>query len=156
MVKVDLVKVYEELRKLMAEEYLTGEFGSVSATVVEEKLSTEEMGKVGVKNISNSKRFKTGYDRIKQQKKDIRQDYRKVVTEGKKIGKWKTGIDNWDTKKKVWGGSPAPNYVKNTAYTDLVQNEEKSHFLRKATTLRTSKEVLLVVIKSFLLQGQPV
>ena len=69
MVKVDLVKVYEELRKLMAEEYLTGEFGSVSATVVEEKLSTEEMGKVGVKNISNSKRFKTGYDRIKQKKK---------------------------------------------------------------------------------------
>ena len=69
MVKVDLVKVYEELRKLMAEEYLTGEFGSVSATVVEEKLSTEEMGKVRVKNISNSKRFKTGYDRIKQKKK---------------------------------------------------------------------------------------
>ena len=53
----------------MAEEYLTGEFGSVSATVVEEKLSTEEMGKVRVKNISNSKRFKTGYDRIKQKKK---------------------------------------------------------------------------------------
>ena len=69
MVKVDLVKVYEELRKLMAEEYLTGEFESVSATVVEEKLSTEEMGKVRVKNISNSKRFKTGYDRIKQKKK---------------------------------------------------------------------------------------
>lgn len=49
--------------------------------------------------------MKTEYERIKEKIKDIRQGYRKAVTEGRRSGSGKLVCDNWDTLKALRGGS---------------------------------------------------
>ena len=56
---------------------------------------------------------KVGYDRIKQKVKDIRQDYCKAITEGRRSGSGHLVCENWDTLKTLWGGSPATVAITN-------------------------------------------
>lgn len=49
--------------------------------------------------------MKTEYERIKEKIKDIRQGYRKAVTEGRRSGSGKLVCDNWDSLKTLRGGS---------------------------------------------------
>ena len=54
-------------------------------------------------NINDKKQIRTGYERVKQKVKDIRQEYRKAVTERRRSGSRKLVADNWDLLKKIWG-----------------------------------------------------
>ena len=56
---------------------------------------------------------KIRYDRVKQKIKDIRQDYRKAVTEGRRSGSGRLVCENWDTLKNLWGGPPATVAITN-------------------------------------------
>ena len=98
----DLIKVYGGVRKLMAEEF--GAFGPVEEAPIDDGLSTEEMSKARTQNINDKKQIRIGYERVKQKVKDIRQEYRKAVTEGRRSGSGKLVADNWDLLKKIWWG----------------------------------------------------
>ena len=62
------------------------------------------MSKARAKNINGKNQIRIGYERVKQKVKDIRQEYRKAVTEGRRSGSGKLVADNWDLLKKIWGG----------------------------------------------------
>jgi len=50
---------------------------------------------------------------VKQKIKDIRQDYRKAVTDGRRSGSGKIVCENWDTLKLLWGSSPSTTSITN-------------------------------------------
>jgi len=60
------------------------------------------------------KAISVGYTRIKAKVKEIRQNYRKAVTEGQRSGSGKVVCDNWEELKVIWGGSPATVTIKNS------------------------------------------
>ena len=62
----DLIKVYGEVRKLMAEEF--GAFGPVEEAPIDDGLSTEEMSKARAQNINDKKQIRIGYERVKHGK----------------------------------------------------------------------------------------
>ena len=103
----DLVKLYTEVRSLMAEKYDRNDFGPVITTKIGDDLSTEELAKQKAAVAEEQKLIKIGYQRIKQKIKDLRQDYRNAVTVGRRSGSGKLVEDNWDILKNIWGGSPA-------------------------------------------------
>ena len=100
--EANLIKVYGKVRKLMAEEF--GAFGPVEEAPIVDGLSTEEMPKARAQNINDKKQIRIGYEGVKQKVKDIRQEYRKAVTEGRRAGSGKLVADNWDLLKNIWGG----------------------------------------------------
>ena len=59
------------------------------------------MSKARAKNINGKNQIRIGYERVKQKVKDIRQEYRKAVTEGRRSGSGKLVADNWDLLKKI-------------------------------------------------------
>ena len=111
--EADLVKMYKETRVLMAGKYETGEFGPVASMELDENLCTEELSKMRRRIYEDEKAIKIGYERVKQKAKDIRQLYRKAVTEGRRSGSGKVVCDNWDLLKNIWAGSPATSYISN-------------------------------------------
>ena len=82
----DLIKVYSEIRQMMAEEFIA--FGPLRETPNEEGLSTEELATARAQNINEKKQIKAGYERFKQKVKDLRQEYRKARHRGGKIWQW--------------------------------------------------------------------
>ena len=61
---------------------------------------------------TENKATKIGYERIKQKVKDVRQDYRKAVTEGRRSGSGKLVCENWDQLKTLWGGWTIPQHIR--------------------------------------------
>ena len=56
-----------------------------------------------------------GYDRIKEKVRTVRKDYLKAVTEGRRFGSVKIVMDNWDSLKDLWKGSPAVEALVNAS-----------------------------------------
>ena len=102
----DLVKLYTEVRSLMAEKYDRNYFGPVITTKIGDDLSTEELAKQKAAVAEEQKLIKIGCQRIMHKIKDLWQDYRKAVTVGRRSGSGKLVEDNWDILKNIWGGSP--------------------------------------------------
>ena len=125
----DLVRLYSEARVGMAKLYINGPFGPTEEQTIPEGVDAEEMKELKAKKEEAKKAIKQGYERIKQKVKDIRQDYRKAVTEGRRSGSGKLVCENWDTLKVIWGGSPAtptlPNSISslNPEEEDLEEEE---------------------------------
>jgi len=108
--EADLVKLYGLIRKRMAEIHPDGGFGPVAITEIAEGLDTQELVKAKLRTEEENKAIKNGYERVKIKSKEIRQRYRKAVSEG--TGK-RSG-DHWETLKSLWGGSPATVSVGNS------------------------------------------
>ena len=68
----DLVKLYTEVRSLMAEKYDRNNFGPVITTEIGDDLSTEELAKQKAAVAEEQKLIKIGYQSIKQKIKDLR------------------------------------------------------------------------------------
>ena len=112
--EADLITLYNEIRVKMAQLYDNGDFGPASPTEMTAGLSMEDVAKMKACIAAERKLIKTGYDRIKQKIKDVRQDYRKAVTLGRRSGSGKLVCDNWDQLKIIWGGSPATISIANS------------------------------------------
>ena len=67
----DLLKVYGEVRKLIAEEIFK-KHPPLEETSIGDGLSAEEMSKVRAQNINDKKQFRLGYKNVKQKVKAIR------------------------------------------------------------------------------------
>jgi len=57
--------------------------------------------------------------------KEIRQNYRKAVTEGQRLGSGKVVCDNWEKLKVIWGGSPATVTIKNSVTSAQFDDEDE-------------------------------
>lgn len=112
--EADLVKLYSNIRKTMAEVYTSGEFGIVEVKEIEDGLNTNELALEKIRFETEKKGIRNGYDRIKTKSKEIRQNYRKAVGEGRRSGSGKIVCDNWDKLKAIWGGSPATTCIDNS------------------------------------------
>ena len=105
--EADLVRLYREIRVMMAKRYETGEFGPIKERNLPKGLISSELAKEKVKIQQDRKTIRAGYDRIRNMAKKIRQNYRKAVTEGTRSGSGKVICENWEELKAIWGGSPA-------------------------------------------------
>ena len=80
-------------------------------------------------NAEEKKLKKTGYERVKEKVKTVRQSYRKAVTEGRRSGSGKLVCDNWDFLKIIWAGSPAvtsiTNSISSTSFDDKNQSSDE-------------------------------
>ena len=114
--EADLVKLYTDLRQIMAASY-PDDFGPETLSEQGGTMARDAITNFKVKISEEKKQIKLGYDRIKQKAKDIRQDYRKAVTEGRRSGSGKLVCENWDTLKLLWGGSPATKSIQNSCST---------------------------------------
>ena len=52
-------------------------------------------------------KIRSGYQRIKEKIKSVRQDYRNAVNKGTRSGSGKIVQDNYDLLTDIWGGSPS-------------------------------------------------
>ena len=104
--EADLTKFYNEVRKSMAGQYEVRHFGAVDE--------------------GDKKLTKMGYQRIKAKVKEVRQQYRKAVTEGRRSGSGRIVCDNWELLKSIWGGSPATTTISNAVCS--FDDKETIHF----------------------------
>lgn len=102
----DLVKLYRDLRCMMAEKYdcfgpkeLTEPLSSV------DKMSKEEFQEYKRQHEQEQKAIKLGYERIKAKVKKIRSNFQKAVSEGTRSGSGRITKDNWDVLIRIWGGA---------------------------------------------------
>ena len=121
--EADLVKLYSVIRIKMAEQYENG-FGPISERTIALGLTTDEITKEKAKLANDKKAIKLGYDRVRNKAKEIRQNYRKAITEGQRSGSGKVICDNWEELKIIWGGSPATAMINNAAVS--IQRESSS------------------------------
>ena len=105
----DKVKLYEEVRKLMAVSHRES-FGLAMATAPAKP--TKDMSKSEYDHYKKNydremDEIKIGYKRVKEKIKSIRQDYSKAVTTGRRSGSGKVVLEFYDDLSMLWGGSPA-------------------------------------------------
>eukprot|EP00112_Aurelia_sp_Birch-Aquarium-sp1_P020089 Seg509.14 transcript_id=Seg509.14/GoldUCD/mRNA.D3Y31 product="hypothetical protein" protein_id=Seg509.14/GoldUCD/D3Y31 len=105
--EADLVKLYEDIRQLMASMYPPENFGPEEITRIPEGLDDREKVKLE-RFIAEEKRLiKVGYGRVKGRVKSVRQNFKKAVIEGTRSGSGKLLIRNWDRLVMIWGGCPS-------------------------------------------------
>jgi len=73
--EADLVKLYGEVRIMMAKKFGSDDFGPVDVTAPGENSSKSEFDVYRAKLAVERKQIKTGYERVKEKAKGIRQDY---------------------------------------------------------------------------------
>ena len=120
--EADLPRMYGEVRVKMAKIY--SEFGPIEVQRIKEDVAPEDLASLKAKADEEKKSVKKGYERTKQKIRDIRQDYRKAVTEGRRSGSGKVVCDNWDTLKVIWGGSPATTTIRNSVNSLNLEESE--------------------------------
>ena len=111
--EADLVKLYSDLREVMASKFEADGFGPASLSEKPQNATTNQLSQIKQIIVEEKRLTKIGYDRVKQKIKDIRQDYRKAVMEGRRSGSGRLVCENWDTLKNLWGGSPATVAITN-------------------------------------------
>eukprot|EP00112_Aurelia_sp_Birch-Aquarium-sp1_P020835 Seg546.4 transcript_id=Seg546.4/GoldUCD/mRNA.D3Y31 product="hypothetical protein" protein_id=Seg546.4/GoldUCD/D3Y31 len=105
--EADLVKLYEDIRQLMASMYPPENFGPEEITRIPEGLDDREKVKLE-RFIAEEKRLiKVGHGRVKGRVKSVRQNFKKAVIEGTRSGSGKLLIRNWDRLVMIWGGCPS-------------------------------------------------
>ena len=154
----DLVKLYTEVRSLMAEKYDRNNFGPVIKTEIGDDLSTEELAKQKAAVAEEQKLIKIGYQRIKQKIKDLQQDYSNAVTVGRRSGSGKLLEDNWEILKNIWGGSAAVINLRNARFSlqnqlsDKKDNESGNMNAENVSGMKVNNWT--VTLKSQLLKNQ--
>lgn len=96
--EADPVKLYEDLRQMMAELYSEENFGPVEC--------------VNMNKIGDIKLIKFGYGRIRERVKLLRRNFKRAVVEGTRSGSGRLMIENWDRLVFIWGGCPSVIKIK--------------------------------------------
>ena len=107
----DKVKLYEEIRKAMASKYSAETFfGPVEVCSPEKPvkdMTTEEYSTYKARHNKEAETVKTGYNRIKEKVKSIRQDYSRAIVSGTRSGSGRVVQAHYDDLSTIWGGSPS-------------------------------------------------
>ena len=98
----DLVKLYSDVRAKMAEVYDKNDFGPVEETSMKDDMTTEDIAKHKLIVSEEKKLIKQGYLCIKEKIKNVRQDYRNAVVQGRRPGRGKFVHDYCDLLKGLW------------------------------------------------------
>ena len=98
----DLVKLYSDVRAKMAEVYDKNDFGPVEETSMKGDMTTEDIAKHKLIVSEEKKLIKQGYLCIKEKIKNVRQDYRNTVVQGRRSGRGKFVHDYCDLLKGLW------------------------------------------------------
>lgn len=88
--EVDLVRLYGEVRIMMAKKFERDDFGPLTVTPPEDNFNKGELDDYRVEIALEKKQIKSGYEKSKA----IRQDYRKAVTETRRSGSGKLDCEN--------------------------------------------------------------
>ena len=107
--EADLAKLYTEMRRCMAIEY-PEDFGRESALEPcknMKNMDVKEYEEYRKELEAQKTKIRTGYQRIKEKIKSIRQDYRSAVNKGTRSGSGKIVQENYDLLTDIWGGSPS-------------------------------------------------
>ena len=102
----DLVKLYADIRKVMAEKYPESNFGpkeTMQPSVEIEEMSKEDYKEFKKKVDEQERAIKLGYERIKAKVKKLRSGFQKCVAESTRSGSGRVIKDNWDTLVEIWG-----------------------------------------------------
>ena len=105
----DLVKLYGDIRVLMAAKYDEKNFGPVQLHASEtdvNDMSKEDYKAFKEKFDKDQKLIKVGYERIKAKVKKIRASFQKAVLESTRSGSGKVIKEHWDILIQIWGGAP--------------------------------------------------
>ena len=105
----DLVKLYGDIREVMAAKYDETNFGPVQLHASEtdvNDMSKEDYKAFKEKFDKEQKLIKLGYERIKAKIKKIRASFQKAVLEGTRSGSGKVIKEHWDALIQIWGGAP--------------------------------------------------
>lgn len=125
--EADLVRMYEDLRQMMAAMYPPEYFGPVEVMTVNEDLRTED--KIILERVvqGDRKNIKIGYGRIRERVKQIRCNFKKSMVEGTRSGSGKMIIQNWDSLVMVWGGCPSVTKIGGAVVSQTVEepNEDE-------------------------------
>ena len=115
----DLVKLYSDFQAKIAEAYYKNDSGLVQETSMrDDNVTTKDIAKHKLIASEEKKLIKQGYLHIKEKIKNVRQDYRNAVVQGRRSGSGKFVHDYCFLLKELWGGSPAANCIQN-AHTSL-------------------------------------
>eukprot|EP00794_Sanderia_malayensis_P010301 gene10301-11364_t len=108
----DKIAQYRALRIKMAERFNQSSneelpFGPVNVAPQRSGEYTEEEIKEYNKNMKQEqKQITTGYNRVQEKVKLIRQGFSKAIIAGTRSGSGKLICEHYDTLKNIWGGSP--------------------------------------------------
>ena len=107
----DFLNLYSDVQAKMADIHDKNDFGPVEETSIRDDMTTEDTAKHKLIVSEEKKLIKHGYFRIKEKIKNVREDYRNAVVQGRRSGSGKFVHDYWNLLKELWGGSPATNYT---------------------------------------------
>ncbi|XP_022791953.1 uncharacterized protein LOC111331161 [Stylophora pistillata] len=107
--EADLSSMYTQIRNSMARHYVD-DFGPEK--VMESEVELKDMDKdtyltFAKKTNAEKLLIKSGYSRVKEKIKALRQDYRAAVSKGSRSGSSHVVQENYDLLAEIWGGSPA-------------------------------------------------
>lgn len=107
--EADLSSMYTQIRNSMARHYVD-DFGPENVT--ESEVELKDMDKdtyltFAKKTNAEKLLIKSGYSRVKEKIKALRQDYRAAVSKGSRSGSSRVVQENYDLLAEIWGGSPA-------------------------------------------------
>ena len=95
-------------------QYDKNDFGPVEETSMrDDNMTTKDIAKHKLIASEEKKLIKQGYLLIKEKIKNVRQDYRNAVVQGRRSGSGKFVHDYYVLLKELWGGSPAVNCIQN-------------------------------------------
>ena len=125
--EADLASMYTEVRTCMARSYVF-DFGPEKVSAPEREIkdmAKEEYGKY-IKQLDAQKAsIKTGYSRIKEKIKALRQEYRQAVNKGSRSGSSRIVQDSFTLLEAIWGGSPATTALSFGIGGDPVDQDEE-------------------------------
>ena len=104
----DLIQLYGDIRKMMAEMYPQEDFGPADVPVQSTDAMTKSEVLIYKRNIEKMEKLKKdGYTRIKNKIKELRRGYKKAIDSGTRSGSGRFIQENFDVLKEIWGGCPA-------------------------------------------------
>ena len=109
----DLVKLYCNVRAQMGEIYGKNDFGPVEGTSMRDCMTTEDIAKHKLIVSEEKKLIKQGYFHIKENIRNVRQEYQNAAVESRRSESAKFIHDYWDLLKEVWSDLRATNCIKN-------------------------------------------
>ena len=128
----DRAAQYKELRKEMAKLYEIEDetlFGRVSLSAPTgpiEDMSKEDKKKFLAKQKEENSQIQKGHQRIQEKVKEIRQNFSKAVTTGKRSGSGKLIYEFYDELVHIWGGYPSTEPLTYGIDTESLAHEQPS------------------------------
>ena len=94
--EADLVKLYEDIRQMMASMYPAENFGPEEVAGIPEGLDDNERIRHERYNTEEKRLIRVGHGWVKGRIKSLRQNFKRAVIEGTRSGSGKLLSNNWD------------------------------------------------------------